>query len=151
MVKSSTTISMMAQTSDQFYFGVSFEGLRIANRTDTYLKSADERIRNVILEQVFPFAVFAAPSPDVVTVVVVLTGVQYGGAYNPHDDAEHEEGNGKCGVVDSNLFGSAVTVPAVRNDDKGSSDQRQRGDGNERHLWPDWGDGRPGGQTIAVG
>lgn len=103
---------------------------------DIYLKSADEGIVDVLLEEIFPFAILARPAPHVFTVAVPPAFIQYRCANCPHDNAEDEEPDSKDGVVDRGLFGSSVTAPPVRIYDPKRHSQRDACDAEKSDLGP---------------
>ena len=107
----------------------------------SYLKPADQVIRDIIFEQLASLVVLAAPSPHVLTVAILSALVENASADAPHDDTEDEKGHGKRGIVDSYLFGALMTTtpPGVK-----YTDSHEKGDaGNDED-----GDLRPHGCVL---
>jgi hypothetical protein len=80
---------------------------------ETYLKAADERVRNVVLEECSSLVVFAAPTPYILTISMCFTLIQNGSPYTPHDNTEDKEQDGKGRVVDGDFFSSPVTSSSI--------------------------------------
>ena len=87
-----------------------------------YLKTADEAVGHVVLEEMSSLVVNTGPAPHVFVVVLRFTLVEDGSTDTPHDDAEYEECNSKDSVVSGNLFGSMVTSSPVGDDDEDGHD-----------------------------
>jgi hypothetical protein len=104
-----------------------------------YLKAANKRIRNVILEEMSSLVVHARPAPHVFVVVLCFTLVQNSSTNSPHDDAEDEEANGEDSVVSCYFFGPIVASSKVCNHDNDGHDQRDTGDGEDDDLRPNLG------------
>ena len=100
------------------------------------LQAADQRVVDVLVEERFAFAVYAAPAPHVFCVAVFAGLVENGGADGPHDDAEDEETNGEDGVVDGGFFGSSVAAAEVGEDDAEGHGEGDAGDAEEGYLGP---------------
>ena len=83
----------------------------------TYLKTADERIGDVILEKMSSLVVYARPAPHVLVVVVRFALVEDRCSNGPHDDAEDEESNGEDSIVGCYFLGSIVATSEVGNHD----------------------------------
>jgi len=86
------------------------------------LKTADEAVGHVVLEEMSSLVVNTGPAPHVFVVVLRFTLVEDGSTDTPHDDAEYEECNSKDSVVSGNLFGSMVTSSPVGDDDEDGHD-----------------------------
>lgn len=85
-----------------------------------YLKTADEAIGDVILEQMSSFVVYTRPSPHVLVIIGCFALIEDGCTNGPHDDAEDEESDGEDGVVSCDFLCAAVTsFPVGNNDDDG--------------------------------
>jgi len=114
---------MMQQMRDQFCdLSVSFTYIVIEDVVMmTYLKTADQIIRNVVLKKCFASVVFATPAPDILSISFGFALTQDGGSHAPHDNAENEEDDGKSGIINSDLLCSAMTtsVVAIENDKAG--------------------------------
>lgn len=78
-----------------------------------HLKSADQGVGNIILEELFALVVLAAPAPDVLTISTGSASLQHTCCNAPHDKTEHEGRNGKVSVVDGSFLGSPVTSSPV--------------------------------------
>jgi len=86
------------------------------------LKTADEAVGYIVLEEMSSLVVNTGPAPHVFVVVLRFTLVEDGSTDTPHDDAEYEECNSKDSVVSGNLFGSMVTSSPVGDDDEDGHD-----------------------------
>lgn len=108
------------------------------------LETADQSVVDVVFEELAALVVLARPAPEVLTFTIILGALKNTGTDDPHDDAEEEPADGEHGVVDSDLFGSAVATTAVSKDDDNSKDERYTGDaedddlGPERSVWGPW-------------
>lgn len=109
------TTSMMQQTRDQFC-----SCQQCACKVDhgcTHLKTTDKTVRNVILEEVSSLVVYTGPTPHVFVVAIRFALVEDGGSNSPHDDAEHEKGNGKDGVIRGDFLCLSMASFPVGDDD----------------------------------
>jgi len=79
----------------------------------SYLHAANQRIFDIILEELSSLVVLACPTPDILSVAVVLRGLQYDGTDNPHDDTENEKSHGEGGVVNCDFLCSPVTATEI--------------------------------------
>jgi hypothetical protein len=109
------------------------------HRGRAYLKTADERIRNVVLEEMASLVVYARPAPHVLVVVLRFALVEDCCSDGPHDDAEDEEANSEDGIVCGDFLGSIVTSLEVCNHDNHRHEERDTGDGQDQDLWPNLG------------
>ena len=82
-------------------------------RRGAYLKTADEGVGDVVLEQLASRVVFAGPAPHVFSLALRFALVQDASANGPHDDAEDEEGDGEDGVIGCYLFRPVVASSCV--------------------------------------
>jgi hypothetical protein len=105
---------MMQQTRDQFWKVVSICSCDFCVE-QTYLKTADKRVGDVVLEEMAPLVVYAGPAPHVFVVVVRFTLVEDCCSDGPHDDAENEEANSEDGVVGSDFLSPIVAPSEVCN------------------------------------
>jgi hypothetical protein len=108
-------------------------------RKRAYLKTADKRIGNVILEEMSSLVVYARPAPHVFIVVLRFTLVEDSCADSPHDDAEDEETNSEDSIVSCYFFGPIMASSGVCNHDHDGHDERDAGDGEDDDLRPDLG------------
>lgn len=69
------------------------------------------------MEERFALVVFAAPSPDILTLSIGLALVQDSCSNTPHDDTKDKEKYGESSVIDGDLFGSVVTSSCVAPED----------------------------------
>jgi hypothetical protein len=104
----------------------------------TYLETADEIVRDIILEKSFACVVLAAPAPDVLAATIYFALVQDCCANTPHNDAEDEESNCECGVVDSDFLRSSVPASPVAIEDDHTHKKRYAGNDEKSDLWPDF-------------
>lgn len=81
------------------------------------LQTADEFVRDFVLEEALSGVVHARPSPHILVVRVRLCTLQDARSYAPHDYAEDEEADGEGRVVDSGFLGSIVSSFPVRVED----------------------------------
>lgn len=122
MTRTSTTISMMQHTSAQFWSNVSI-GIRPRLVVYAYLKTADEAVGHVVLEQMSSLVVNTGPAPHVFVVVLCFALIEDSGTDTPHDDAKYEESDSEDGVVSGDLFSSMVTSSPVGHDDDDGHEQ----------------------------
>ena len=100
------------------------------------LQAADQGVVDVLVEEGFASAVFAAPAPHVFSGAFSAGLVKDGGADGPHDDAEDKESNGEDGVVDRSFLGSSVTTTEVGEDDGERHGEGDAGNTEESYLRP---------------
>jgi len=83
------------------------------------LKSANQIVRNSVLEESLASIVFATPSPDILASTVLFALVQDCSSNSPHDNAEDEKSDGKGSVVNCHFLSSAMTASpvSVKDDD----------------------------------
>jgi hypothetical protein len=105
----------------------------------TYLKTAHERVGNVIFEEVSSLIVNAGPTPHILVVVILFALIQDRGSNRPHDDAEDEESNGEDGVVGCHFLSSIVASSEVCDHDDNRHNKRDTGNGQDDDLRPDLG------------
>ncbi|KAL2282892.1 hypothetical protein FJTKL_10267 [Diaporthe vaccinii] len=98
----------------------------------SYLKPADERVVDLVGEELRPSVLDARPSPHVLV------------AADPHDHAHDEPTDGEERVIDSDLLGPPVAATAVSNKDEDADEQRQARCGEYEALRPDAGARGPG-------
>jgi hypothetical protein len=79
--------------------------------SNAHLKTADKRIRDIVLEQMSPLVVYTRPAPHVFAFALGFALVKNSGTNRPHDDAEDEEANSENGVVRCDLLCSPVPSP----------------------------------------
>jgi hypothetical protein len=91
---------------------------------ETYLKTADECVRDIFLKQVPALVVYTRPTPHVLVVILCFTLVEDCCSHSPHDDAENEESNGEDGIVCGDLFGSMVATSTISDHDNDRHDKR---------------------------
>jgi hypothetical protein len=116
-----------------------------------YLKTADESIRDIILEECTSLVVLATPTPDIFAVTVGFALVENTSANTPHDDAKDKECNSKGGVVDGHLLRSPVTSAPVGIEDEDTHGKRNTGNDKESDLRPYWGIICPRRKTVSWG
>jgi hypothetical protein len=90
---------------------------------ETYLKTADECVRDIFLKQVPALVVYARPTPHVFVVILCFTLVEDCCSHSPHDDAENEESDSEDGVVGGDLFGSMMTTSTISDHDNDRHDE----------------------------
>ena len=103
---------------------------------ESYLKSASQIVRDVILEKSLASVVLAAPAPDILAITIRLALVQDCQTNSPHDDAEDEEAHSEGGVIDCDLLGPSVTTSVVTPEDNERHKERYACDNEESYLWP---------------
>jgi len=86
------------------------------------LKTADEAVGHVVLEEMSSLVVNTGPAPHVFVVVLRFTLVEDGSTDTPHDNAEYEKCNSEDSVVSGNLFSSMVASSPVGDDDEDGHD-----------------------------
>jgi hypothetical protein len=94
------------------------------------------------------FVVLASPAPHVLTVARLLAANENTGSDTPHDETEDEDPESKEGVIDGGLFRTFVASVEVSPEDHDAERQRDAGDGQKSHLWPDLGFWCPGRKRI---
>lgn len=104
---------------------------------------------NIVLEQVSPLVVFAAPAPEVGAAAANLAPVQDACADHPHDNTEQEPTHSEHGIVDCDLLGSTVAPAAVRQYDNDREQEGYAGDAEDDNLRPDLLLGRPCRQVVS--
>ena len=100
------------------------------------LEAADQGVVDVLVEEGFASAVFAAPPPHVFPSAFSAGLVEDGGADGPHDDTEDEEPDGEDGVVDGCFLGSSMTTTEVGEDDAERHGEGDAGNTEESYLRP---------------
>lgn len=105
------TTSMMQQTSAQFWGKISIHVLEHNWGREAYLKTAGQRIRNIVFEEVAACIVDARPAPHIFAVTLSLALIEESSADGPHNDAEDEEANCEDGVVRCHFLSSPMTTP----------------------------------------
>lgn len=87
------------------------------------LKTADEAVGHIVLEEMSSLVVNTGPAPHVFVVVLCFALIEDGGTNSPHDNAKYEECDSEDGVVSGNLFSSMVTSSPVGDDDDNGHEQ----------------------------
>lgn len=84
----------------------------------SYLKSADESIVDLVMEELRSVVVDAGPSPHVLVVAVVASELQDASRRRPHEHGEDEIAACEERVVHANFLSSRVTAAAVADEDE---------------------------------
>jgi hypothetical protein len=114
----------------------------------SYLEPANERIVDLVGEELRTGVLEAGPAPHVLVVAVVPRVLQDGDGEDPHDHAHDEPANGKERVVNSHFLGPPVAATAVSHKDKDADEEGQARCGQHEGLWPDAGVCCPGREVV---
>ena len=113
-----------------------------------YLKTAHQRIIDLVLEELRAFVLDAGPTPQVLVLAVVLAGLEDTGCDCPHDHAEDEPAHGEKRVVHANLLRPVMTAAAVTDKNTNADEKRDAGAGEDDVLRPGVGAAGPGRKIV---
>lgn len=113
-----------------------------------YLKTAHQRVIDLVLEEVGAVVLDAGPTPHVLVLAVVLAELEDTGSHRPHDHAEDEPAHGEKRVVHAYLLRPVMTTAAVTDKDTDADEERDAGAGENDVLRPGAGAFGPCGKTV---
>ena len=120
------TTSMMAQTRPQSckYVRNWRSGYR-GCKLETNLETAEKRVVDRVGVDLFARVLRTGPSPHVLIISGGLGVLVNGCADNPHNEAEEEEKDRECGIVDGDLFGATMSTFPVAPENDHTRKQRE--------------------------
>lgn len=119
------TTSITAQTRPQSWKHVRNRRSRYRDASLANLETAKKRVVDRVGVDLFARVLRTGPSPHVFLMSGVLGVLENGCADNPHNEAEEEETDRECGIVDGDLLGATMSAFPVAPENDQTRKQRE--------------------------